>query len=1058
MTSTTSGVQERRSTPWHQRLLKRWHKRLSISLVACLATLFSVVAQPIGNVTSAGAQLHVADGAVVANPGCDDPPGSCNVNPDNGCPTAGPVTAPSDQHCVPIPVQLVIEPMTVGPVGHTVCAGNYYVQVQLLPTLSDYEAVWWSDIGLGTRWWSAPGTTSPGTVLGIGYRYSVPEGYAAWSAAYGDCGGTPGTFGVSAWGVTDRWEVSGQITYSNTNKPAVGVSVTANCPSGYTTSTNDNGFYEFLLQRGPCTIVPTPPDGLSVDPEKQALDVEGNIDNVDFQIEATLYFAVTTGLSVKSNSSTGAGLIKAGTSFTERVELKDISKTKSVLVAPIYPTISGNAEGGALQAPGGTVQRQLSSSSPVPVSPIVVLHPGQEQDFDSVITTVASRQLGTFNALTDATGGTRAYVQFAVPNAFVLHDDDSITPLDPRQVVVAQGSTDKLTVSIDDSAPDQTSTNGFRTTADISAGLWQAFLHVTAGVYNQIYSALIWTPTDAQRQEVASAAIHFVQLESQLWQEAKHDPAEMLALTNVTYNAIQIIYKQAPFLLAKISDLRAQVNQAVYNHFNAIEEDSVTGNWDKAVTEWSQDAGEFIANAALTLYTPKVMAPAIADADIGRAPQLLGDLEGTETAEFQTASEKADEAIGTGQDESAVENFPRTMAEIKPGMPGNLWQAENIMGMSGNEALAISKETYANKIKVLVRSRAVEAIKLVQEGVADVKPAVVQLKTTNPVYQNFFDYPTEIETAYGKTVPSNGIVLIREPVYLSATCDQACAIAQLKQFMLSKSVEEGSSEWATILQSWNDTYTGWTSHAEGFVPELEKAAQEGQITLKMHLGENQLDPALFPEPQTVGFRLRDLGGGTRIPEMCQPWVVATKVCTGQWKAITGDLDLAAIVRADNTGMSDEEMAGVITRLSQGAAKTQHPSTITWYKQLDDETWVFDAKDLTNFPQKSRYMMADKCCLLEFGPDGQMRWVQIDLQGSRFVNKNDFYLNIIGGSMDPSPGPPPAWWSQVPGAASPGTGLADKAIAPDRAGLGSGKVKSLAGVHFYLNRAHDLVPA
>lgn len=191
-----------------------------------------------------------------------------------------------------------------------------------------------------------------------------------------------------------------------------------------------------MLQRGPCTIIPAPPDGLSADPEKQVLDVEGNIDNVDLQIEATLYSAVKTGLSVKSNSSVGTGLTKAGTAFSEQVTLKDISKDKTVVVAPIYPTLSGNANGGALQPVGGVVQRQITSLSTANPSPIVVLAPGQEQVFDSAIYTDGSKTLGSDNGGKKVSGGTRAYVQFNVPNTFVLEAGDNLKPLDPRQIVV----------------------------------------------------------------------------------------------------------------------------------------------------------------------------------------------------------------------------------------------------------------------------------------------------------------------------------------------------------------------------------------------------------------------------------------------------------------------------------------------------------------------------------------------------------------------------------------------------------------------------------------------
>lgn len=136
MSKTAAGAQRRRPASWYQKLVTRPHRHLGISLVACLATLFSLVAQPVADVVPASAPFHPAGGQVVGNPGCDDPPGSCNINRDNGCPTAGPRQAPTDQHCVPIPGGLVIEPTTVGPPGATRCAGSFYAQVQLLPTLS----------------------------------------------------------------------------------------------------------------------------------------------------------------------------------------------------------------------------------------------------------------------------------------------------------------------------------------------------------------------------------------------------------------------------------------------------------------------------------------------------------------------------------------------------------------------------------------------------------------------------------------------------------------------------------------------------------------------------------------------------------------------------------------------------------------------------------------------------------------------------------------------------------------------------------------------------------
>lgn len=124
-------------------------------------------------------------------------------------------------------------------------------------------------------------------------------------------------------------------------------------------------------------------------------------------------------------------------------------------MAPIYPQLLGNVDGGAFQPVGGVVQKQLSSASSADPSPVVVLRPGEAQVFDSVIYTETSDILGTNNGGQPVAGGTRAYVQFQEPTAFILKSDDELDPLDPALVETAQGSTDQLTVSIDDSSPDQ---------------------------------------------------------------------------------------------------------------------------------------------------------------------------------------------------------------------------------------------------------------------------------------------------------------------------------------------------------------------------------------------------------------------------------------------------------------------------------------------------------------------------------------------------------------------------------------------------------------------------
>jgi hypothetical protein len=132
-------------------------------------------------------------------------------------------------------------------------------------------------------------------VLGIGYRYPVPKGYAAWSAAYGDCTALPKTYGVSAWGISPRWAVSGTITQVN-GQPAPGIIVEDDCTGGGgTTSTDQQGEYEFLVSPGTCTITPQLINGLKAIPVSRSFDVQSNVDHVDFLVPCNATTTDSTG-------------------------------------------------------------------------------------------------------------------------------------------------------------------------------------------------------------------------------------------------------------------------------------------------------------------------------------------------------------------------------------------------------------------------------------------------------------------------------------------------------------------------------------------------------------------------------------------------------------------------------------------------------------------------------------------------------------------------------------------------------------------------------------------
>jgi hypothetical protein len=293
-----------------------------------VAVLFSLVAQPVAGIAPATAQLRPAGSTAASGNGCDNPPGTCAINQTTGCPDAGDLKAPAGQHCVPIPATLDV---IITPVGKA-CVGNDYREVQLPPTIDAYEAVWINQYG--SRWWSSPGTTWPETITGEGgVKFDVPKGSAAWSvgggaSAAGDCPPPPGGLQVMAWGISYKWAVSGTITQSGSGEAAPRINVEGDCTGGGgTTTTNEQGQYEFLVRPGPCTVTPQLINGLKASPQSRSFDVESNVDHVDF--------VVPCGAVPPPPSGTSNGRFQADAASSPSASAADCLQVFIKIVGPI---------------------------------------------------------------------------------------------------------------------------------------------------------------------------------------------------------------------------------------------------------------------------------------------------------------------------------------------------------------------------------------------------------------------------------------------------------------------------------------------------------------------------------------------------------------------------------------------------------------------------------------------------------------------------------------------------------------------------------------------------
>ncbi len=216
----------------------------------------------------------------------------------SGCPVGVGVALAAGEHCVSWPVSFFPQ-MNGNDKG---CGEALFMLVPLNASVDEYVAVWswdtpaarahpWTFTGPGSgpyaeEAWSTKALTPQNT--GVNVNYQVPAGFGAWFVA---AGGGPGpckaeTGSAEAWAVTYRREVSGQLTVQGSGGlPAPGVTVQALCPGGGTTTTDKDGDYEFLLDKGTCTIAPQLKPGDKSTPEQRVVDVtDHSIYNVDFQV------------------------------------------------------------------------------------------------------------------------------------------------------------------------------------------------------------------------------------------------------------------------------------------------------------------------------------------------------------------------------------------------------------------------------------------------------------------------------------------------------------------------------------------------------------------------------------------------------------------------------------------------------------------------------------------------------------------------------------------------------------------------------------------------------
>jgi hypothetical protein len=637
-----------------------------------------------------------------------------------------------------------------------------------------------------------------------------------------------------------------------------------------------------------------------------------------------LVFTAKVGAEV--HSQTNPSLIQAGTSFLVNLTLENRSNYRTIVVDPLYPGLDGNAADGAVlpASVGYTGSNPTGAAAEVEASPYIEIKPGQTAHYLTVVRTGASDAADT---QTQVSGGTRATVTFDPPTGSIVNTDNTATAFDAAKYTVMTPGASNIQVGIDDSgmtaAPWAASSPltwldaTWSVSKGLTWGLWRATYGAVRGILWDLPSLVV-----KGIYNVSTASLDYMDRMVELWTACDDKPSCKDDLVDTVADKIIDSYAQAPELLTQTAaQLKTQVDSALTSHFAKLEAEWDAGDWRDALTELTAEGTDTAINVALML------GPAV----LARSPKAAAAWNSLKAATFA----KVDSALAATVRalEPAKAAFLALSKVVKPGYWFTEDQMASLFGVSDTESSLLSAFTKRLGINVVLRSRASQAIKYLEEGLAVVKPYWIKTKNVNELDVQFLGYD---EGELGR-------VVFRPPVSASTA----------ESRMTAQGLAKTDPEWSEVLSRLKTR----TKEYHGEYKQMQKWNKAGKVRGKWPWGENGVNPAVQADTySTVHFRLNTQGGAV-VPEIFEG---------GKWKFITGDIDLIAITKANGSALSDAEHVSILKQLSN-IIGAQHPESATW---INDGKFWFKAKKgyLTN---------EGECCLAQYGPDGKIRAVEFN---------------------------------------------------------------------------------
>jgi hypothetical protein len=667
------------------------------------------------------------------------------------------------------------------------------------------------------------------------------------------------------------------------------------------------------------------------------------------------------------------GLIIAGTPFTIKLTLQNLSYVHKIAVNPFTAGLTGNAFGGQIALAGGPIEPSNPDALPVP-SEYLTLDPRQTLDAEVIVYTTESQGV-LQNMGRQGVGGTRAYVKIPTPGATYVADDGSAGDAVAENDVAVDGDT-SFTYSIDDrdlTEPQQPKT-WLTGAAYFTAGLVIGAGNFFAGMVHAIpdLASLVGQGLVA----IPPALYAYAQFEAELWRSIQHDPVALAAFTNVFTAQAYLVYKHAEGFAN--SDFKKQLDAALNQYFTKLSNDWYSGDWGAAVEQVGEVTGENLAPVAgpkLATWLVRGIAPGV----LAKSEEALGA--------FKKATEKAYTQFG----EELTARYPRfasaldaitALKNAPPGYEFSNTQIRQLYGLTQAEAEFLRAYAKANDLLIVVRSRAVESIAWLNGQVIDgvkwagavLKPEAIKLKNVGLYDVKYLGYsPNDLGRVViaGHDLPS---------------------VTEVEAAMRANKVKEGSADWNAILKRLSQREEEFTKElGTGEVKDLIAAAKQGKMTMNWNFADNAVDPgALTSEPVTYDFRMADESGNLIPPEKLDSYkgtMIPQYFVKGEWRCVTGDVDFLQIVKGNGRPLLDEERSTVYQALAKSVVGFMHPESATW--TLEGEF---------NFDKKiNEFVRAGTC--LQFAPDGLARAVQFAV--GDFKDKLNYAIGWLGGVLNPS---------------------------------------------------------